>query len=69
MIRSLASLGAAMLLCACAGSYGLGEGDANYDAVKAASAACKARGGDIQLLKDRDGRELSDYQCKIGKGS
>ncbi|HEY5107783.1 MAG TPA: hypothetical protein VII73_13605 [Caulobacteraceae bacterium] len=68
MTRSLAALIAAVWLCGCSGSYGLGDGDANYDAVKAASAQCKAQGGEIRLSPERDGRDLSDYQCKIGKG-
>jgi hypothetical protein len=48
-------------------SYALDRGDANYDALKAASATCAARGGVIRLRKDYDGRDLSDYDCLIGK--
>jgi putative hemolysin len=68
MKRTVALLAMTLALCACASSYDLGSGDANYDAIKDASAACKAHGGEIQRLADRDGRDLSDYQCRIGKG-
>ena len=68
MKRAAAVCAVGVCLLGCSGSYGLEAGDANYDAVKAASAQCKARGGEIRLTADRDGRDLSDYQCKIGKG-
>ncbi|MBS0409050.1 MAG: hypothetical protein JSR86_03965 [Proteobacteria bacterium] len=65
LIASAASLA----LSACAGgSYGLQEGDANYDAVKKASDECKARGGHIQLKSGGDTTELGDYECKMDKG-
>ena len=66
----LAIAPAALALCACAasqGSYGLGQGDANYDAVKGATQACQAQGGQIHLKNGYDGRELASYECKIGK--
>jgi hypothetical protein len=55
----------AVTLCACA-SYELPQGDANYDAIKAASDECQAKGGKIELRSGYDGRQLSSYQCKIG---
>ncbi len=67
MRAPIAAFVAAAWLCGCSGSYGLDAGDANYDAVKAASVQCKAQGGQIRLSPERDGRDLSDYQCKIGK--
>ena len=54
------------LAAGCASSYGLPEGDATYDAVKAATTDCKAKGGTIELKSEGDGRKLSDYRCKIG---
>ena len=49
------------------GSYALGQGDANYDAIKAATQACQAQGGQIHLKNGYDGRELANYECKMGK--
>lgn len=54
-----------MSLCACA-TYGLPQGDANYDAIKSATDDCKAKGGHIELKSGYDGRQLSSYECKIG---
>jgi len=72
MTRALA-LSALFLLAACAGggggSYGLGDGDASYDAIKKAADDCKAKGGEIRLKSGGDNRELSDYECKVPKGS
>ena len=71
MTARLAVAGIALALCACGsmsqGSYALGQGDANYDAVKAATQACQAQGGQIHLKSGYDGRELASYECKIGK--
>lgn len=55
--------------CASNANYNLQDGDANYDAVKKASEACKARGGEIALKSGGDTTELGDYQCKMGKGN
>jgi hypothetical protein len=72
MIRALALVGL-LALGACgggaAGSYGLGDGDASYDAIKKAADDCKAKGGEIRLKSGGDNRELSDYECKVPKGS
>jgi hypothetical protein len=38
-------------------------GDANYDALKAADDACKAKGGTYSLQKGGDPTHLGDYQC------
>ena len=67
----LAILGA-MAVSGCGGladsSYGFEPGDANYDALRTATAACQAKGGEIRLNGGGvDGRNLSDYQCAIGK--
>ena len=59
-----------LTLSACASgspSYGLDYGDANYDALKAATDKCKAQGGVIQLKSGYDGRHLENYVCKIGQ--
>ena len=45
------------------------QGDANYDSVKAAADACKARGGDFQLKAGGDPTHLGDYACNPKKGS
>ena len=44
-------------------------GDANYDSVKAASDACKAKGGDFRLKDGGDPTHLGDYACNPKKGS
>jgi len=67
----LAILGA-MAVSGCGGladsSYGFEPGDANYDALKAATATCQAKGGVIRLRGGGvEGRSLSDYECVIGK--
>jgi ABC-type glycerol-3-phosphate transport system substrate-binding protein len=68
-MRSLVVLtGVAVALSACA-SYGAPDGDANYDAVKAATDQCEAKGGHLQLKPEHDGRTVSDYQCKTGGAS
>jgi hypothetical protein len=61
----------ALALCGCAsapaGSDALGHGDANYDALKAATQACQAQGGQLQLKSGYDDRDLASYECKSGK--
>ena len=59
-----------MGLLGCGGldsSYGFDRGIANYDALKTASATCEAKGGVIRVRKGYEGRDLSDYQCAVGK--
>ena len=48
-------------------SYGLEPGDANYDAPKAATATCQAKGGELHRRGSGEGRDLSDYECAVGK--
>jgi hypothetical protein len=48
-------------------SYGLDIGDANYDALKAATEKCQAQGGVVRLRPGYDARVLSNYDCVIGK--
>ena len=48
-------------------SYGLDRGVANYDALNTASTTCAAKGGVIRMRKGYEGRDLSDYECAIGK--
>jgi hypothetical protein len=62
----LAGLSIAVSACS---SYGAPDGDANYDAIKAATDQCEAKGGRLQLKPEHDGRTVSDYQCKIGGAS
>jgi len=62
---------AAVALAGCGGlsqaPYDLGSGDANYDALKAATQSCQAQGGEVRLRSGYDGRQMSSYQCVIGK--
>jgi hypothetical protein len=67
-----AILAFAALVAGCAsgsatgGSYGLAPGDANYDALKAATDKCHADGGELKLKESYDQHDLSSYECKIG---
>ena len=62
---------AAALLAACAsapvGADPLPHGDANYDALKAATQTCEAQGGKLSLRNGYDGRDLANYDCKSVK--
>ena len=62
---------AAVALAGCADfgatSYDLGEGDANYDALNAATRTCEAEGGAVRLKSGYDERRLSSYLCVGGK--
>jgi hypothetical protein len=66
----LAILGA-MAVSGCGGlsnaSYGLEPGDVTYDTLNAATAACQAKGGQLRLRGTSEGRDLSNYECVIGK--
>jgi hypothetical protein len=73
MMRALIIGGTLLGLAACSsGSEGNAWyqlGDANYDALKAASDACVAKGGKFQLKSDGDPTHLGDYQCLMPKGT
>jgi len=57
---------AAMALSACASGAGFGRsgGIATYDDLKAAQAACAAKGGTLKLQKNGDVQYLDDYACE-----
>jgi len=44
-------------------------GDANYDTIKAAADACKAKGGTFQLKSGGDPTHMADYECAKPKGA
>jgi hypothetical protein len=68
MARPILALIGSLWLAGCAGdSYTLGQGDANYDAIAAATKECQAKGGEIRLKPGYDNRELSSYECRIGQ--
>jgi hypothetical protein len=74
MKRILLFAAAFAMLGACAnngpeGNPWYSQGDANYDALKAAADACKAKGGDFQLKPDGDPTHLGDYACNPKKAS
>jgi hypothetical protein len=50
-------------------SYELGSGDANYDALNAATKTCEAEGGAVKLRGGYDNRQLSSYLCVGGKAN
>ncbi|MEO8812169.1 MAG: hypothetical protein ABI376_04560 [Caulobacteraceae bacterium] len=65
MIPRLAVAALALVaLTACETASSLGEGDANYDALKQATERCRAEGGEIRLKDHYDGRQLSSYVCQ-----
>ena len=73
MIRALV-MGAAMLVCVACADTGEGRayyesGDANYDALKKATEACKAKGGELRLKSQGDPTHLNDYACVGAKGT
>ena len=73
MIRAAVAFATLLALSACAsgpeGNPWYSQGDANYDALKAAADACKAKGGDYQLKPGGDPTHLGDYDCQKPKGS
>ncbi len=50
------------------GSAWYESGDVNYDALKRATDACKAKGGDYRLKTGGDPTHLGDYECVNAKG-
>ena len=73
MIRALV-IGAMLLgLAACAsgpeGNTYYQQGDASYDALKAASDACTTKGGKFELKSGGDPTHLGDYACLMPKGT
>jgi hypothetical protein len=72
MRRALIIGGLLAALAACAGPEGNAyyqQGDANYDALKTAADACKAKGRDFQLKQGGDPTHLGDYACEPAKGT
>ena len=68
IIAAVGTLGA----CASNGPEGnawYSQGDASYDALKAAADACKAKGGDFELKTGGEPTHLGDYACNPKKGS
>ena len=67
MNRAVLMLAAAGGLAACS-SVGVGAGHsggiATYDDLKAATAACDAKGGQLKLQKNGDPQYLEDYACE-----
>jgi hypothetical protein len=74
MRRTLIVAAALATLAACAsngpeGNAWYQQGDADYDALKQASEACKAKGGDYELKPGGDPTHLGDYACNPKKGA
>jgi hypothetical protein len=66
-MRMAAIAAAAGALCACSTtSVGAGHsgGIATYDDLKAATAACAAKGGQLKLQRNGDPQYLEDYACE-----
>ena len=76
MIRTLliaASLAGLASVAGCASNGPEGNpyyqvGDVNYDALKAADDACKAKGGKFTLKPGGDPTHLGDFECVTPKG-
>jgi hypothetical protein len=66
-MRMAAIAAAAGALCACS-SMGVGAGHsggiATYDDLKAATADCAAKGGQLKLQRNGDPQYLEDYACE-----
>jgi hypothetical protein len=74
MLRLASIVSAFTLLAACTsdgaeGNPWYSQGDVTYDSVRAASDACKAKGGDFQLKPGGDPTHQGDYACNPKKGS
>jgi hypothetical protein len=73
MKRLLFIAGALTLLSGCAagpeGPAWYQQGDANYDALKAAHDACAKQGGQYQLRPGGEPTHLGDYECTPGTGA
>ncbi len=54
----------ALAIGACAG---VDQGPASYDALAAATKACRDEGGELKLRSGYDGQELSSYDCVGGR--
>jgi hypothetical protein len=65
----LGTLGACGTNDAAEGNPWYSIGDANYDTVKAATDACKAKGGTFQLKPGGDSTHMADYECVKPKGA
>ncbi|WP_337185408.1 hypothetical protein [Phenylobacterium sp.] len=64
-MRTLA-IACALMLTACSSGAGYGRsgGLATYDDLRAAQAACEARGGALRLKRNGDAKYLDDYACE-----
>jgi uncharacterized lipoprotein YmbA len=73
MMRALIIGGMLLGLAACSsgpeGNAYYQLGDASYDALKAASDACTAKGGKFQLKSGGEPTHLGDYECLMPKGT
>jgi len=73
MIRALVMTALLAALGACndnaTGKAWYQQGDATYDALRTASDACKARGGEFRVKRGGDPTVLGDYECAGAKGS
>ncbi|HEX3887258.1 MAG TPA: hypothetical protein VHW05_07145 [Phenylobacterium sp.] len=62
-MKALIIVAAAIALSACA-EGGPQGGVANYDALKQASDACRAKGGHLELQRDSAPEDLANYSCE-----
>ena len=58
-------IAAALGLSACETTGNNVSGTADYDSLKRATEACKARGGDFVLKDAGDAQYIQDYVCKV----
>ena len=61
-MRAVAVILAALALSACVSATSQG-GDANYDTLAKAEAACAAKGGELRLRKFGNPEVISSYAC------
>jgi hypothetical protein len=63
-IGMVAAVAFALAGCSSGAGYGKSGGLATYDDLRAAQAACAAKGGSLKLQRNGDAKYLDDYACE-----
>jgi hypothetical protein len=65
-MRREAMIGLVLPALSIVGCSGVGQGEASYDVLAAATKACQEKGGELKLRSGYDGQALSSYDCVGG---